>query len=234
MKKASLASIQEKAEKDAARVEFLRSVARDNVSGMVELTMHDKNHKLAGIESVSTCVLINDICEFRRRSGACDGVCAHCYAASLNKAYKNLSVKLSRNYGRLTSHLLTDDEVPLFSTFYGRVESFGDVRNVTHARNYIKIIRNNPRTKFGIWSKNIGIWAAAFKIDGKPENCTFVFSSSHINQRETVPEFALAFTDHVFTVFTPGHDSNCAGIKCMTCLKCYKKDTEFYIDEILR
>lgn len=214
------------------RIMELQKIADETNHGIPELTTHDKKHKLRGIQSINTSVLLNPICRSRRKDQS--SICAKCYAQRLASAYPALSQRLARNTGILTSHRLKPEEIPRFTSLYGRIESFGDVMNVTQAENYVDIIRNNPLTNFGIWSKNPGIWAAAFKNSGKPSNCTFVLSSPKLNERITLPSYAVPFTDHVFTVWDKGHESNCAGIECMSCLKCYKKSEPFYIDEIKR
>lgn len=215
------------------RLEMLTAIIIGNPIGEIELTDHDKGHKMAGIQSVSSNVLTNKFCQARRLVPG--SVCQQCYAETLSKCRTNLSKKLARNTGRLTSHALADWEIPHFKTKYGRIESFGDTQSVLHACNYLRIIKANPNTQFGIWSKNIDHWREAFEILGKPENCTFVYSSQIIGLRSHVPENCAWFVDHVFTVWYPeSHPTNCAGIQCMSCLKCYREDSEFYIDEILR
>lgn len=212
------------------KLRHLYSILDEDLSGPVEITVHDKNHKLAGMESISTNVLLNKICRARMENG--DNVCHRCYASRLTNIYDSLSLKLARNTNKL-SRTLKESEIPRFNTKYARIEAFGDVQNTLQAINYIRIIYSNPDTQFGIWTKNVDIWEKAFGCMGKPSNCTFVVSSQKINETDTRYENDW-LVDHVFTVFTKDHPSNCAGIRCMDCLKCYKKDTEFYIDEHLR
>lgn len=206
----------------------------------IHITMHEKTHKMAGFQSVSTSVLENPICQARRTDP--ESVCAKCYADHLCRYRKPLQNCLSRNFEILNAGLLTEREAlrVVFDTRYARIESFGDVASVTQARNYIRIIRANPDTDFGIWSKNAGIWQKAFELEGKPDNSTFVLSSIHLNRIDEVKPEWQSFVDHVFTVWSPdqyiyaGTPHECAGIKCRTCLKCYKRGTEFIINEKLR
>lgn len=207
----------------------------------IHVTNHSDNTKMAGIQSIGTTSLCNPICQ--KRKEVCDGICSHCYADSLCKMRKNLNAHLVQNFEKLTSRLMTPKEaaaVPVTSLI-ARIESFGDVANVTQARNYIRIIRAHKWITFGIWSKNWGIWHAAFKKEGKPKNCTFVLSSMHINRKDEAHRLMIPYVDHVFTVWDKAHYpefegglTECAGLCCAKCQKCYHKGGSFYINERLR
>ena len=213
---------------------------QDYMKKYVHVTNHSNDYKLRGIQSISTSVLWNRWCMARRElKGA---VCQKCYAEHLVKARKDLHNCLISNYILLTSHMLDDREIAriLLDTRYVRIESFGDVANVTQARNYIHIILANPDIRFAIWSKNKAIWRKAFALEGKPENCTFVYSSLYVNKAEVIT-LDDWFIDHVFTVWDDEHyasfrgtPSECAGLSCRACLKCYTKNSQFYINEELR
>ena len=207
----------------------------------IHVTNHSEGTKMAGIQSISTSCLHNPICQ--ERAKCADSVCAHCYAQRLCKFRTTLQRNLEENSAVLSSRLLKPSEAAAvnISAVIGRIESFGDVANVIQARNYIRIIRAHKATRFGIWSKNDGIWHAAFLAEGKPRNCTYVHSSMELNHVDMVKPFMDRFTDHVFTVWTKdkypefeGGKTECAGIRCINCLKCYKKGTSFEINERLR
>ena len=215
----------------------------------IHVTNHAKGSKMEGIQSIGTTSLCNPIC--RKRKEICGGICAKCYADALCKCRKSLDEHLQENFGKLTARLLTRREataVPITSAIT-RIESFGDVANVVQARNYLRIIRSHPHIRFGIWSKNWGIWLAAFKAEGKPRNCTYVHSSMYINQPDGIDPAMMPYVDHVFTVWdkktypaviAENPATECAGIRCMSCQKCYKKcrkndkKNSFYINERLR
>lgn len=209
----------------------------------IHVTNHSKGTKMDGFQSIGTTSLCNPICQKRKEQ--CGGVCAHCYADALCKFRGSLNKNLTENFRNLSARLLTPKEakaVPVTSA-YARIESFGDVATVTQARNYIRIIRAHRHIRFGIWSKNDGIWHAAFKAEGKPRNCTYVHSSMDLNRVDEIKPWMRRYTDHVFTVwdkqaydqrFRDDKVTECAGIRCMTCLKCYRKGTSFEINERLR
>lgn len=199
----------------------------------IHLTMHDSEHKLAGIQSLSTSVLENPICQARRKVKG--SVCEKCYAAHLVAYRKNLNNCLIRNYKILTDHLLDKREAAScqFMTALGRIESFGDVSCVTHARNYIRIERANPQTRFVIFSKNLEIYHEAFELEGKPRNTTFVYSSPNVNEIAEIPAKYEDMVDHVFTVHDKAHyteyrgtPSECNRLRCLKCQKCWKRTSK--------
>lgn len=210
------------------------------MAASVHITTHTKGTKMEGVSSISTTCQKNPICQKRAQQEG--GVCAHCYAQKLCALRKALETHLEENYDLLTSRLLTPREasgVPI-STTLCRIESFGDVANVTQARNYLRIIKGHRLTRFGIWSKNWGIWLAAFKKEGKPRNCTFVLSSMGINHQDAVDPRIKRYVDHVFTVWDAksyaqfeDSPSHCAGVRCLNCQKCYRRGTSFHINEKL-
>lgn len=209
----------------------------------IHVTNHSDNTKMEDIQSVSTSVLVNPICQFRRQ---CPGsICERCYANNLCRMRKSLDEHLRQNFFKLNKRLLTEKEAKAveIKSYLGRIESFGDVASVTQARNYIRIIKAHPKTRFGIWSKNWGIWLVAFKKEGKPKNCTFVLSSMEVNKIDEVNPRMKPYVDHVFTVFgkelydgviAEHPETECAGLSCNACRKCYHKNTSFYINERLR
>lgn len=207
----------------------------------IHVTHHSKGTKMDGFQSIGTTSLCNPIC--RKRKGVCGGVCEKCYADALCRFRGSLNKNLTENYQNLTSRLMTKKEAALVpvTTAYARIESFGDVASVIQARNYLRIIKAHRAIHFGIWSKNDGIWHAAFKAEGKPRNCTYVHSSMEVNKIDPIKEWMKQYTDHIFTVWSKdrysqfeGGNTECAGIRCRTCLKCYKKGTSYHINEKLR
>ena len=177
-----------------------------------------------------------------------EAVCSRCFSAALQNIRPGLRLTTSENY--VTLNTAEIEEAPLVKWTpkmlktnpdrLVRIESFGDVGSVRQAINYIKIAKANPNCRFAAWTKNLKFWVEAFKLVGKPLNLKLVFSSLRINYPDMIPEWALSWVDHRFTVYTReflaahGIESNCAGISCASCQRCYRGDTEFDIIEILR
>ena len=210
----------------------------------------ENNSKLDGGASVSTEVHDNVYCIARMKmameeiakQGWTDIICASCYAEAMQRQYAGLS-----NRNKLNGYILRNVLIPkkiwaklnLGNALFYRVQSFGDVENVTEARN---LLRSCPGClPCAIWSKNAGIWAEAFRLEGKPKNVMFVWSSLRINVIEPVPECIREWVDHRFTVFSPDYlvkhpeiVINCGGRSCKSCLVCYKKNDVFDIYEELK
>lgn len=201
------------------------------VAGVHYTTNH--TGKMAGLWGISTSVTLNPICQQRVKDG--ESVCSHCFSQRMwnpeNGTYRKQRGCYEQNFRILTRHLLEGDELPEFDPAQVplvRVESFGDVANVTQARNYIRIARNNPKCKVAAWTKNPGIWKRALEIEGKPENLQMVLSSRKLNEVDNAERWG--FFDKVFTVYdkkaAENVDINCGARSCMACQRCYKKNPE--------
>jgi len=209
------------------------------------IVQHTTN-KLEGISSISSSVHDNCFCKARQVLKDC--ICKHCYAYN-QQAYQTGT----REHNILNGIILRNVLIPtkhfkllkiLFP--YIRIESFGDVFNVTQARNYIRIIKAFPEKRCAIWSKNIEIWRKAFEEEGKPKNTTYVHSSSYLNKPETPNKEKYPFVDHVFTVYEKKYAKennvmiNCGGKKCLQCIlkrkNCYykvnKNNDTYFINEL--
>jgi len=164
--------------------------------------------KLYGIPAISTACNLNPICIKRMNNG--NAVCAHCFAAATMNQYQSCREHMQDNFYLLTSELidattafkaamtckLTNDNI-------ARIEAFGDVANVTQARNYIRIINagNQFGLHFGVWTKNPGIWDVAIKLEGRPENATFILSSLKLNEIDLEIASRYDWIDCTFTVY---------------------------------
>lgn len=197
----------------------------DNMSG-----------KMANIPSISTSCLANPICLKRMLDG--DSICAHCFAETTLKRYEAAGEAMLNNTYLLTESILPLELLPVFpNVAIVRIESFGDVANVTQAINYCNICKVNPLVTFAWWSKNVKIIEKAFDMVGKPENVILIESSPKVNQKI---EKSSHYVDKVFTVFSKEYiiandiDINCGSRCCATCRRCYRKDTESDVREQLK
>lgn len=196
--------------------------------------------KMGGIDTLSTPCWMNPHCEYRRRIKG--SVCQHCFASRVEYR-ENLKRALENNYSILNSELLSEEDARAirFNTFLGRFEAFGDVGSVIHARNYIRIARANPQTRFAVWTKNTILWMWALKAEGKPKNLSVVDSSLYLN-KPAIDDAIRKYVDHVFTVYTkdymkehPELDINCGERHCAACQRCYQQTDEIdYINEKLK
>lgn len=222
--------------------------------------IHDNlTGKMSGVPGVSTSVLLNTICQERRKvNGA---ICQNCFAVATVERYSDLSKNCESNYHLLTESVLPFELLPRFGNVrIARIEAFADVQNETHAENYINIIKANPKVVFGWWTKNVEIVSRVLDRTGKPKNLVLIQSAMFKNR----PEKARSeYVDKVFTVYTDDYIKeletvkeclkvlkgmskkaakaettriferefiNCGGRSCVGCGKCY--DTENTVKEI--
>ena len=189
--------------------------------------------KMYGIPSVSTSCIKNPICLARMRDG--NSICSKCFAKATINHYSALGKALESNYEILTESVLPMEMLPKFKDTVEivRIESFGDVANITQAINYANMVRNNPHVTFAWWSKNMHIIRMAFeKTGGKPSNVIMVESSPIM---DVVHKPSCDIVDKTFTVFTWNNPLiNCGKRSCNTCRRCYRFDTDMAVYEALK
>ena len=194
--------------------------------------------KMSGIQSISTSVLDNPICQARRKIKG--SICEKCFACATLNRYSDLQTHLHDNFLLMNNSVIDWDDLPRFrNANIVRFESFGDSASVNHVINTFNICRKNPNVQFTIWTKNPNFIVQALKQGyTKPENLIIVLSSAKLNEVETM---VYKFVDIVFTVFTAEyaieHDItiNCGSRDCLGCMKCYTKhDGIVYVNEMLK
>ena len=220
--------------------ETLTFTEQIEVLSMVNIT--DLGGKLEDFWSLSSSPVINEYCRVRATNPLL--ICHECFSLASMNYKKELRLALEYNSIVFSTWLFDIDALTTIAiptiTGYDRIESHGDVRNVKHARNYIRFIKAHKWISFGVWSKNLAFYAKAFEVETKPENMTFIASSPFYNRPMIIPEKFKWFVDHVFTVYRKQYamenniDINCGARSCKGCLNCYKKNTEYHIREILK
>lgn len=188
--------------------------------------------KMAGIPSISSSCLCNPICIQRMKDG--NSVCAHCFAEATLTRYKAAGAAMESNYNLLTDSVLPLELLPVFcNVSIARIESFGDIANVTHAINYANICKVNSNVRFAWWTKNAAILKKAFDIVGKPENVVIIESAPKLDTEITASN---EYIDKTFTVYTKADPAfiNCGARCCATCRRCYSFDTEKAVHELLK
>lgn len=191
--------------------------------------------KMAGVKCLSTSNLVNPFCAARKNNP--DMICSKCYADSTCRRYHALQANMQRNSEILTARLFDVKELPDVGADIFRLEAFGDLINATQCRNYFRLCKANPKTRFALWTKNPGIVAQAIKAgESKPANLVILLSSAKIGERADAGKFP--FIDKTFTVYRknemPPEMINCGSRNCLSCQRCYHKETESDIREYLK
>lgn len=205
-------------------------------------TRHNDGDKLEGLRSMSTSPLLNQLCI--ERSSIPGLVCNHCYSVNYNNLRRSLREKLERNTAILTTTIIDYDLIPTIIDRYFRIESFGDLQNVTQAINYLNLIIKNNRpgdpVYFAWWTKNPHYIKQALEqlnIE-KPQNVQIVFSSPCINKPADIAilKKVFPFIDKTFTVYDKQTTEtiNCGKLHCINCLNCYKPGGVTEVKELLK
>ena len=215
----------------------------------ISISVMSEDDKLAGLRSINSAVTENVTCLFRMQCK--ETVCSHCYAAGILAFRKGLKDNTELNGRILQAAEIPVRFWPVILDRYFRIESFADVANTTHARNYCNFMRKNIQCDFAAWTKNPAFWDRAMRTeDGAycvPANCSFVLSSRVLNRPEDGKKVREMFPwiDAIFTVFSLDYaaDNNvqitCGGRKCRDCMKCYtakdhSADGVIYVHELLK
>lgn len=185
--------------------------------------------KMENVRALSSFAGMNPSCKGLMKNP--ETVCSHCYAYKqvMSGVYPAQRVALERNGKALSGSLLKI--VPnLSKQEVFRFESHGDVINVTHARNFIRIAKANPTVHFSAFTKRPNIYANAIHMEGgKPDNLNIVLSSPLTNTpiSDDVKK-QYPFVDVIFTVYdkehTPAADEwrcRCSRGSCNACRFCY-------------
>lgn len=193
--------------------------------------------KMKGMASLSTSCQINQRCA--KNAKVKGSICEKCYAQRMFNLWKTMRPAMENNFRILTTQIIPIEDLPVLNYSIFRIESFGDIANTIHAINYLNLIKKNPQTFFGWWTKNPDFIAKALKETGyeKPDNCNILRSSLFINK----PIKAYyPFVDKVFTVYdkttiaTKGIEINCGARSCLKCRKCYEKNDIINVNEQLK
>ena len=186
--------------------------------------------KMKGMVSINTHVHENPFCMRRVNQNV---ICSQCYAKGIIDQYHTCDFKVWRENGQLLKSSLLKS-VPKLNSLAVRFHSFGELFNVTHLRNFIKVAEANPLTRFALWSKRSNLIRKC--KDEFPDNLVRVYSTPEINGEPVIPE---GF-NKVFTVYSAEYalansvDINCGDKDCIDCLICYGFDTPSVVNEVLK
>ena len=184
--------------------------------------------KLAGIQSINTPTTTNPFCQSMQKT---DSVCKSCYAQRYEKIRPNIVTAFERNLF-LSERELLPLEIPTISDDIARFASYGELINMMHFINLLRIALANPRTVFTLWTKRYRIVQRVLKHMDKPDNLILIYSSPIVGKVSALPKHF----NKVFTTFARGTDTtdiNCHGA-CNTCRLCYSHNDTVNINEIIK
>lgn len=206
------------------------------------------NDKMEGLQSLSTSPLVNSYCKTLSQRDTF--ICHYCFNQKQLKRFKNQDLKYIYNALLLNYCDLKPQQIPFINACYFRIEAFGDLNSMTQLKNYVKIIKNNPNTFFGWFTKNQVLFHQYLEDGGIiPNNCNLILSNPLINPSKFLSGVVKVFKGFqpnlnikVFSVFDKNHIESVpykdnqvpCQKKCKNCLICYTKNNTTSIIEALK
>ena len=227
-----------KIKKDIEVVEKILAKGINNITLADRFTLlniynvsYHESGKIEGVFSFDSSATNCGFCQAMRELAKLNPgtvICEFCYDydqekyryAALNRHTLNMIIMSTIEFS-------VDELATLPAGYRIRVNSSGDATNEIYARNMLKLGYAFLNSKVAIWTKNSGVYIAACRAIGKPQNVKLIKSSIYIDKPEELPEFF----DYVFTVYfdkekvaaaLANGGSECNGKKCRDCgYKCY-------------
>lgn len=197
--------------------------------------------KMHDIHGFSTANLENPFCQRCRENSSL--VCAKCYARS-TLLYRKAMREHYVDNGNMLSRPMADSEFPRTWEDVIRLETHGELLNLQHLQNYVRLCELNPQTQFTLWTKRVNlIREAALRGISQPSNLHIKISSPFLNRESHVDKTwyqAHGWNLTLFTVYDLAHatqehkEITCGGRECRTCMKCYGNHAMEDIVELLK
>ena len=210
-------------------IDQITATERYTLVNIVKVSYHDSG-KIQGMFSIDSSCHGCEFCQHMRKCAESNPlhICGMCYDHAQEEYRENVRKRHALTMRILSSVEFTVEELSILPiNGMCRFNSSGDLRNDTHARNYIRIAIGHPLVKFALWAKNVKSATVAFRELGKPENMVFIQSSPIIG----LPCKRSEFADYTFTVYPDEATTEaaiasgscaCNGRKCAECgYKCY-------------
>lgn len=180
---------------------------------------HHTNGKMSGLVSLNTSSLNNDFCKKKSRNR--NNICHFCYSTKYEKLRKNLEKAYLKN-----GLILKRDhiEIPVIPYRWLRVNSFGELINISHLDNIVQLARKNDHCTFSLFTKRLSLLNYYFYNNNKPKNLIVIYSTTKLNKVLEYNDLSFKnkkIIDKVFSV-TNQKDLkiNCTK-NCFECMKCY-------------
>lgn len=203
----------------------------------------DMTGKMQDVLALGTSCKLNPHCKMNQKIKG--SICEWCYAENMRKT---TAYKQAFNTYVLCTYLFPENQIPYINRTMFRFESFADLLNDIQLRNYINIAFKNSHVSCALWTKRPAflhsvLWKHYSGM--KPSNLSIVVSSLYLN---VVADYKGRYLlrdntdmiDHIFTVFTAEYalqnniTIHCGSAICINCRRCYSKETEFYVNEIVK
>ena len=200
----------------------------------MKISISTMTGKLKDIPAINTNPIGNKFCD--KMSKDPNSICAHCYSRRMLLTYRsNCGDAWGKNQEALSKNILTKEEIPFVNNSFFRYHGHGELVNEKHFINFILIAKHNPHCTFALWTKRKDIIKK--QSENIPKNLILIYSEPKMNKTHN---YVPKHFDKVFSVFDKTYVkqnnivTNCDGVDCRKCLKCYKKKSTNIISEVLR
>ncbi len=196
----------------------------------MELKISTMTGKLEHIPAINTNTLTNPFCVKMHNSENPNSICVECYSHRMLNGYRqNCAPAWQQNSDLLSKSILPDDQIPVINSHSFRFHGHGELLNVIHYINFLRIAQKNPHCTFALWTKRREIiqrlrhYAEINWSYSKPDNLILVYSNPTIDKVMKTPPIGF---DKVFNnTSTLTTADNCSGRKCIDCMQCYRLDS---------
>lgn len=184
--------------------------------------------KLAGIPAINTNTLTNPFCLKMHTSKRKDSICSQCYSFSMLETFRaNCAPAWQKNSDILSHSVIDDHLLPDINAHSFRFDGHGELINLTHYYNLVRIARKNAGCAFTLWTKRKDLINQAEKsVDPnstRPPNLILIYSNPWVDSIMYNPP---RYFDKVFNnTSEKTKEDNCSGRRCSSCLQCYRKDS---------
>lgn len=207
-----------------------------DVAAPIHITIHTEGMKMEGIVSINTSPYENDFCQAMHTQK--DIVCSKCYAFKMELHYAKMRPNLIENFYRLIQPLSeaeilsTCNQIRLLNKKIVRLNSLGELKNVSNITNYYAICSGLPDVKFALYTKRLYLIR---QVSEKPSNLSIIWSNPLIDSPvNKIPDGC----NGVFNILSYDYCNNnkiipnCK-LECKSCLKCYS-GKPVIINELLK
>ena len=178
--------------------------------------------KLDGFKAISTNTQTNPYCIKQNASGREDNICTKCYSHKMLGSYrKNMAPALQRNSEALANKVHDPEYLPTILDAFFRFNAHGELINMTHLENLVRIAIKNPHCNFALWTKRNDIVSKYFKDRPKPKNFILIYSNAKISTIMAKPPKHFDRTFNNVLEHEQVDKQNCTGQKCKDCRLCY-------------
>ena len=193
--------------------------------------------KLQGLKAISTNTKTNAYCIDQHKKAIdnkTDNICGDCYSHKMLDGFrKNMAPALQRNSDLLSSRPLEPYEIPRIIDSIFRFNAHGELINMQHLDNLMRIVIDNPWCRFALWTKRTDFVFRWMKRYGKPKNLNLIYSNPKKSMIMSKPPryFDKTFNNVLTHEFV--ERQNCTGQKCQDCRLCYEvNDVDTIIEKV--